>query len=701
MTAKSVPMASPALEDNPYVRNPSTAFEPVDSLDADDAARQAAALREALRYHDHRYYVLDDPVVADRTYDALFDRLAALEDAFDLATPDSPTQRVGGQPLEAFDEVEHVAPMLSLDSSADVDDVRAFDERVRAEVGDVRYHCEPKFDGLSVEVVYADGRYERAATRGDGAVGEDVTENVRTVRSVPLRLRDDAPASLSVRGEVYMPRAAFQALNRERVEAGDDPFANPRNAAAGTLRQLDPSVTARRPLECVFFDVLESSDPLDTHWEEHETLPDWGLRTAERTRRVETIDAAVDFRDELMAARDDLDFEIDGAVFKVDDLATCEALGATSRASRWAYAYKFPPRAEETTVRDVVVQVGRTGRLTPVALLDPVDVGGVTVSRASLHNPDVVADLGVNVGDRVRVRRAGDVIPEVAEVVEKRTEGAFTLPDRCPVCDSPVERDGPLAFCTGGLACHAQLVRSVQHYASRGGLDVEGLGPKRVGQLVDAGLLADGLADLYDLTVEDLTALEGWGETSAANLIDELEAAKRPALADFLAALGIPEVGPTVSRDLARQFGSLDAVLDADREALEAVPGVGPETADRVVSFFDAEANRRVLRRLRDHGVEPRAVEPPDGEAGERSLEGLTFVFTGALEGYTRQDAQDLVERHGGRATGSVSSVTDYLVEGEDPGHTKRRDAEANDVTVLDEAGFEALLDERGVSLES
>jgi len=693
MGAKPIAMTTAPGEDNPYVRKPPTDFEPVDALSPETAQAQAAALREAIRYHDHQYYVESDPNIADRTYDALFARLEAVESAFDLHTPDSPTQRVGAEPLDELGDIEHVAPMLSLDSSAEADDVRAFDDRVRRAVGAVQYVCEPKFDGLSVEVVYEEGRYERAATRGDGQVGEDVTENVRTIRTVPLRLRGDPPGRLTLRGEVYMPRDAFQAFNRERVEAGEDPFANPRNAAAGTLRQLDPSITADRPLACTFFDVLEADYTFETIREQHATLPDWGLPVPEDVERVEDIEAAIEYRDTLLAAREELDYEVDGVVIKVDDVATGEALGATSRAYRWAYAYKFPPRTEDTTVRDVTVQVGRTGRVTPVALLDPVDVGGVTVSRASLHNPDIVTELGVNVGDRVRIRRAGDVIPEVAEVLEKRSRGRYQLPDRCPVCNSPIERDGPLAFCTGGLACRAQLFGSIEHYASRTGLDIEGLGPERIEQLADAGLLEEGVADTYDLTVSALSSLEGWGVKSARNLLEELEAAKSPPLADFLAALGIPEVGPTVARDLARHFLTLDAVLDADRDELQTVEGVGPETADRIAGFFEADANRRVIERLRDRGVEP---EPADPVAdSDDALTGLTFVFTGALERYTRQEAQTEVERHGGRATSSVSGATDYLVVGESPGQTKREDAREHDVTVIDEDEFDALVVER------
>jgi DNA ligase (NAD+) len=693
MGAKPIAMTTAPGEDNPYVREPPTDFEPVDALSPETAQAQAAALREAIRYHDHQYYVESDPNIADRTYDVLFARLEAVESAFDLHTPDSPTQRVGAEPLDELGDIEHVAPMLSLDSSAEADDVRAFDDRVRRAVGAVQYVCEPKFDGLSVEVVYEEGRYERAATRGDGQVGEDVTENVRTIRTVPLRLRGDPPGRLTLRGEVYMPRDAFQAFNRERVEAGEDPFANPRNAAAGTLRQLDPSITADRPLACTFFDVLEADYTFETIREQHSTLPDWGLPVPEDVERVEDIEAAIEYRDTLLAAREELDYEVDGVVIKVDDVATGEALGATSRAYRWAYAYKFPPRTEETTVRDVTVQVGRTGRVTPVALLDPVDVGGVTVSRASLHNPDIVTELGVNVGDRVRIRRAGDVIPEVAEVLEKRSGGRYQLPDRCPVCDSPIERDGPLAFCTGGLACRAQLLGSIEHYASRTGLDIEGLGPERIEQLADAGLLEEGVADTYDLTVSALSSLEGWGVKSARNLLEELEVAKSPPLADFLAALGIPEVGPTVARDLARHFLTLDAVLDADRDELQTVEGVGPETADRIAGFFEADANRRVIERLRDRGVEPEPADPVAGS--DDALTGLTFVFTGALERYTRQEAQTEVERHGGRATSSVSGATDYLVVGESPGQTKREDAREHDVTVIDEDEFDALVAER------
>ena len=679
--------------DNPYLRDPPTEFDPVASVSRATAASQAAALRDAIREHDRRYYVLADPLISDRAYDDLFARLRALEDHFDLATDASPTRRVGGEPVDELDTVEHAAPMLSIEQSTDADDLREFDRRVREAVGDVDYVCEPKFDGLSVEIVYEDGEYARAATRGDGEYGDDVTAQVRTIRSVPLALAGDPPARLAVRGEVHMPRDAFRDHNRERVERGEEPFANPRNAAAGTLRQLDPAVVADRPLDCFVYDVLDASAMPPSQRAALDRLRAWGFHVADRIEIVDGVDAAIDYRDGLLDAREDLNYEIDGTVIKVDDRDDRTALGATARAVRWAFAYKFPPRAVVTRVTDVVVQVGRTGRLTPVALLDPVDVGGVTVSRASLHNPEEIERLGVGVGDEVRVRRAGDVIPEVAEVLDHRADGTFAFPEACPACGSPVERDGPLAFCSGGLACDGRLVRAVVHYGSRDALDIDGLGEKRVRQLVDAGVLSS-LPDLYRLSVDDLAALDGWGETSAENLVAAIDATRSPPLPAFLVALGIPEVGGSTAGNLAREFGDLDGLLSATVEDLRAVDDVGPTVADRVRTFLDNDRNREVIAELRAVGVDPEPVDrPDDGDA----LDGLTIVFTGSLS-VTRADATDLVERHGGTVTGSVSGNTDYLVAGDDPGRTKRDAAADNDVPVLDEDGFADLLADRGVA---
>jgi DNA ligase (NAD+) len=491
-----------------------------------------------------------------------------------------------------------------------------------------------------------------------------------------------------------MPRDAFAEHNRERVERGDDPFANPRNAAAGTLRQLDPAVTAERPLACFFFDVLETSYGFDSHEEQYEKLREWGLPVNDSVELVGSIEAAIDYRDRLGEAREDLNYEIDGTVFKVNDLAACERLGTTSRAPRWAYAYKFPARSEVTRVTDITVQIGRTGRATPVALLDPVEVGGVEVSRATLHNPGEVEALGVNTGDRVRLQRAGDVIPYVVEVVEAGGEGVFEFPENCPVCDSAIERDGPLAFCTGGIACPAQLQRALEHYASREGLDIEGLGEERIDQLLDAGLL-NSVPDLYDLREADLARLEGWGEKSAANLRAELDAAKEPPLSEFLTALGVPEVGATTAESLAREFRTLEGVMDANEDDLRDVPDIGPRVAGEIQDFFDSERNRRTVAGLRERGVEPRTVERERGDA----LAGETFVFTGGLSALTREEAEDLVEEHGARSTGSVSGNTDYLVVGESPGLTKREDAESEDVPELTEEEFVELLGEHGIEL--
>ncbi|GAA0725736.1 DNA ligase (NAD+) [Halorubrum trapanicum] len=714
MTTSSTRHADP--DENPYVEDPPTDFDPVDDLSEDEAAEQADLLRAAVREHDHRYYVEAAPLISDEAYDRLFARLRDLEDAFDLPTENSPTGQVGGEPLDALETVEHVAPMLSIDNATDAAAVREFDERVRegladaAESGDLSgfgpddlaYVCEPKFDGLSIEVVYEDGEYVRAATRGDGREGDDVTEQVRTIRSVPGRLRgDDHPDRLAVRGEAYMPRDAFETYNEALMERGEEPFANPRNAAAGTLRQLDPAVVAERPLDVFFFDVLaweaddDGPERPARHRDALDAFESLGLRRNDRVAVVDSIEAAIDYRDEILAAREDLNYAVDGVVIKVDALAHRAALGTTSRAPRWAFAHKFPPRTATTTVEGVTVQVGRTGRLTPVAELDPVDVGGVTVSRATLHNPAEIEALGVNVGDRVRIYRAGDVIPYVPEVVEKRSEGTYAFPDACPVCGADVERDGPLAFCTGGLGCSAQLERAVEHWARRDALDVEGLGPERVEQLRETGLV-ESLPDLYDLTAAALAELEGWGETSAENLIAELDATRDPPLDDFLAGLGIPDVGATTARALAAHFGTLDALLDADEAALREVDDVGPEVAASIRTFLDREENRAAIDGLRERGVDPEPFETDAADGPTDALDGLTFVFTGSLS-VPRSEAQTHVEAHGASATSSVSGNTDYLVAGESPGRSKRDDAAAEDVPVVDEAEFADLLEARGV----
>jgi len=535
---------------------------------------------------------------------------------------------------------------------------------------------------------YEDGVLDKAVTRGDGEEGDDVTQNAKTVQSIPLRLEGDVPEFLVVRGELFMPRDAFQAYNRTRIENDEDPFANPRNATAGTIRQQDPEIVADRPLDYYTFSVLESSSPWESRVEEHEAFREIGLPVSDLLEPATGIDEAIQYRDELLESRDDLNVEIDGTVIKVNGRAARETMGKTSNAPRWAFAYKFPPRSGETTLRGVGLQVGRTGRVTPVALLDPVDVGGVTVSRASLHNPEQIAEIGVDTGDKVRVERAGDVIPQVSEVTDAATDSHYTFPDTCPVCDSHIERDGPMARCTGGLTCPTQNRRSIEHYTSRKGLDIDGFGEKTVQQLLDDGLVTD-IADLYELTVSDVQAMEGFGEQSGEKLVAALDATREPELDDFITALGIREVGPTVARSLAREFQTFNALRTASGSDLQSVTDIGPVTVDRILDFFDSSGNTDVLERLLTH-VTPQEVE----ETGGTEFEDMTIVFTGLLPNFTRGDATELIEREGGRVTSSVSSATDILVVGENPGKRKRETAEENDVETRTGEAFEGVLNE-------
>jgi DNA ligase (NAD+) len=687
-------------DDNPYVHDPETSFDPVERLDADAAETQAERLREAIEYHDYRYYVANDPVIADRTYDTLFDRLEDLEATFDLDTEHSPTRRVGGEPLDELETVEHVAPMLSLQSSGDPEEIREFDRRIREAVGSVAYSAEPKFDGLSVEVVYEDGVFDRAVTRGDGEVGEDVSANLKTVGSVPLRLRD-APARLAVRGEVYMPRSGFQELNERRIERGDDPFANPRNAAAGTVRLLDPATVADRPLEVFFYDVIDTSATLRSQTEAVDLLRDSGFRVDDETAVVDGVEGVLDYRDRLQGKRADLEYEIDGVVAKVVDFDAREELGSTARHPRWAFAYKFPARTGETTVERIVVQVGRTGKLTPVALLDPVDVRGVTISRATLHNAAQVRALGVHEGATVRIERAGDVIPEVVEVIdgeeprssendreEPRSSGAddadFAMPETCPVCGGRVVEEGEYHFCANA-SCPARLKRSIQHFCSRDAMDIQGLGERAAEQLVDEGLI-DSVADLYDLDADDLTELEGWGERSAENLLAELAASEGADLGTVLYALGIRHVGTERARALAAAF-DLSELMNASAETLREVEDVGPEIAEAVTAFFETPANVETVERL----AEAVAPERRTGD-GDDELDGLTVVFTGSVPGYTRSELSELLERHGANVTSSVSGATDYLIVGENPGRRKRERATEEGVETLDPEAFESRI---------
>ncbi|HXV69252.1 MAG TPA: NAD-dependent DNA ligase LigA [Nitrospira sp.] len=665
-----------------------------------DAAARArhARLKDLIRHHDFLYYVKDRPTISDEEYDRLFRELIKLEGAYpDLATPDSPSQRVGAPPLDELGKVPHERPMLSLDSLTDLNDVLAFDQRMKRELRTDRvvYAVEPKFDGLSIELVYDEGTFVRGSTRGDGMTGEDVTLNLRTIRSLPLQLQTDArpPAHLVVRGEVYMRLDDFHALNRRMTERGDEGFANPRNAAAGSLRQLDSRITADRPLVLTCYEVMRmAGSPPVSHWDELENLARWGLPIPVLRCRCETIEGVVEFHRETERQRDSLPYEIDGIVVKVDRRDWQAGLGSKSRSPRWAIAYKFAPRKEITVVQDIAVSVGRTGTLTPLALLRPVDVGGVTISRATLHNADEVARKDIRIGDTVKVERAGDVIPAIAErvpIADEIRSAPFAMPDRCPVCGSAVAREGAYFYCTGQAACPAQLKGAIEHFASKSAMNIEGLGKKTVAQLVDHGLVRD-LADLYQLRREQLLQLEGFAERSSTLLIEALNRSKTVSLDRFLVGLGIRQVGQHVARVLADEFSSLEAIMAADQGRLQAIKEIGPEISASLVSYFQESSNRRVITRLKEFGLSLR--EPSGKESGApRLFLGKSFVFTGELDAVTREQAKAAVKQLGAAVSSGVSKNTTYLVAGANPGSKLDR-ARTLGVTILTEQEFLELI---------
>ncbi len=664
-----------------------------------EIAERARTLRGRLEEANYRYYVLDAPTIGDAEYDRLFRELQDLEARHpELATPDSPTQRVGAAPAQAFGTVKHRAPMLSVNNAFAAEEVEAFDRRVREalDAEAVEYSCEPKFDGLAISLAYAHGELARGATRGDGYSGEDVTANLRTIRAIPLRLRAARPPQLlEVRGEVLIYRRDFDQLNARQREKGEKEFANPRNAAAGSLRQLDSRITAGRPLRFFAYGVgeIEGLRTPGTQAGLLDALAELGLPVCEERDVVTGPEGLLGFYRRLGGKRERLPYDIDGVVYKVNRLDHQRELGFVARAPRFALAHKFPAEEATTEVTAIAVQVGRTGAITPVARLKPVFVGGATVTNATLHNEDEVRRKDVWCGDTVVVRRAGDVIPEVVSVVKpgpRRPEDAFRMPDRCPECGSQVARlpDEAIARCTGGLFCPAQRKQALLHFASRRALDIEGLGEKLVDQLVD-GEVVGTPADLYRLDLEGLAALERMGEKSAQNLLDRLEKSKRTTLERFVYALGIRNVGEATARDLARHFGALEPLMDADEARLQEVPDVGPVVAMSIRRFFAEEHNREVIRALRRAGVrwEEGRRGPPAGGPGA----GRTFVLTGTLPSLTREAATELIESHGGKVTGSVSKKTDYVIAGAEAG-AKLAKAEALGIPVLDEAGLLKLL---------
>ncbi len=675
-----------------------------------DAEARVAELRQQIAYHDKRYYELDDPEIPDAEYDRLMNELRALEAEYpDLITPESPTQHVSGAPSESFGEVVHKVPMLSLDNAFSDEDVQAFDRRIHERLGvqgDLDYWAEPKLDGLAVTVIYRDGKLAQAATRGDGVRGEDVTPNVRQVRSVPHELRGKAPAVLEVRGEVFMRIKGFELMNKQARERGEKVFVNPRNAAAGSLRVLDSRITAKRPLQMYFYSIgtVEGGTIPPRQSELLKAFEGWGLPICPDAHLVNGVEGLLEYYRGMGARRSSLPYQIDGVVYKLDSRSDQERLGFVSRAPRWATAHKFPAEEALSVVRGIEWQVGRTGALTPVARLEPVFVSGVTVSNVTLHNIGEVHRKDVRVGDTVVVRRAGDVIPEIPNVVfERRPEWPenpdklpqVMLPETCPVCGSKViqEEGEAIARCTGGFTCRAQRQESIRHFASRRAMDIEGFGDKLVEQLVERDWVKSP-ADIYELTVEKLTELERMGEKSASNLIEAIEKSKKTTLPRLLYALGIPQVGEATALALAQHFGDLPPLLAADAAQIQQVPDVGPVVAAHIFAFVSSREHREVLERLQSLGVTWSPVEPLPTEAGADTLVGQTFVVTGTLESMTREEAQEALIALGAKVSKSVSKKTTYVIAGAEAG-SKLQKAQELGVEVLDEKAFLALLESK------
>lgn len=663
-------------------------------------ANQVKSLRDEIRRHEDLYYLEDNPEISDQEYDELIEKLRQLEAKHpELITPDSPTQRVGGRPAEGFTEFVHRRPMLSLDNSYNIDELRAFDARCRKLAGDlpIEYVAELKIDGLSLSIHYEDGIFVRGVTRGDGFRGEDVTSNVRTIRSIPLKLRDKAKTvarEIEVRGEAYLPRKVFENINREREDAGEPRFANPRNAAAGTLRQLDPAITARRRLGMFAYDLLAGErKAFATHWEALNWLESAGLRVNAHRVLCDSIEGVIDFCNEMEAKRDELDYEIDGVVVKINSTAMQEDFGATGKAPRWAIAYKYPARQATTRVNDILVSVGRTGALTPVAMLEPVPLGGVTVSRSTLHNEDEIRRLGLKIGDWVLIERGGDVIPKVLKVIEsKRTgkEKPFKMPNVCPVCGGRVSRpEGEAVSRCVAADCPAQLIGRLLHFASRRAMRIEGLGFALADQLIEKKRVKD-VADIYSLTLDDLVSLERMAKKSATNVLNQIEASKSRDLSSLIYGLGVRHVGERTAGILAREFGSLERLSQATVEELDNVHEIGLTMAESIHDWFADPGNARLCKRLHEVGVRTEA-EKSTAKSEPQTFAGKVFVLTGTLPRITRDEATALIEARGGRVTSSVSKKTDFVLAGAEPG-SKLDKANQLGVKVINEAEFRKML---------
>jgi len=672
-----------------------------DSEPSPEIKARAEKLREEINRHNYLYYVLDQPEISDAEYDRLMRELQEIEERYpSLVTPDSPTRRVGAPPQEAFGTHAHRLPMLSLANAFGEEELRAFDMRIRRmlglEDGEVEYVSELKIDGLAVSLTYVDGVFTVGATRGDGYRGEDITENLRTIRSIPLKIDASnssvgVPRFAEIRGEVFLLHEEFRRINDERTERGEPTFANPRNAAAGSVRQLDPRITASRKLDIFCYGIGEVVGVTwKTHWEVLSTLKEWRFKVNPNIRLCRNIDEVVEFCREWDDGRDTLGYDIDGVVVKVNSLALQDKLGYVARSPRWAVAFKYKPRQAKTVVKDIVVQVGRTGALTPVAIMEPVQIGGVTVSRATLHNEDEIRRKDVRIGDTVVIQRAGEVIPEVVEVVKERRTGAekvFVMPSKCPVCGGDVEKpEGEAVARCINIACPAQVKERIVHFAKREAMNIEGLGPSLVDRLVEAGIVSDP-GDLYSVTKEQLQELERMAEKSASNIIEAIDRSKNCTLVRLVYALGIRHVGERTAQALADHFGSLERLEDASEEELAEVPDVGAVVAGSIYRFFRQEDNRRVIEKLRAAGIK---CEHQTQEKEESELTGRTFVFTGALETMTRDEAEEIVAKHGGRASSSVSRNTDFVVVGANPG-SKLDKANELGVKVISEQEFRRM----------
>ncbi|WP_257276283.1 MULTISPECIES: NAD-dependent DNA ligase LigA [unclassified Endozoicomonas] len=676
------------------------------TLSLKEAQQQAQGLREQINDHNYRYYVLDDPIIADASYDRLMQQLKSIEADFpELITPESPTQRVGAAPLKVFGQIRHELPMLSLDNAFNEDDLNDFDRRVRERLGTdsaVEYACEPKLDGIAVSLLYEKGALMRGATRGDGTTGEDITLNVRTIATIPLKLLGEGwPDRLEVRGEIFMPKEGFERLNKRAKARDEKVFVNPRNAAAGSLRQLDSKITAKRPLDiyCYSAGVVEGGELPDRHADILERFKTWGLRVNPELRVVKGAAACAEYFSRMSEKREALPYEIDGIVYKVNRLALQEQLGFVARAPRWAVAHKFPAREEMTLLKDVEFQVGRTGAITPVARLEPVFVGGVTVSNATLHNMDEVARLGLKIGDTVVIHRAGDVIPKVVRAIpDRRPADArdIELPERCPVCHSDVERDEDeaAARCTGGLYCSAQRKEAIKHFASRKAMDIDGLGDKLVDQFVEKGLV-NTVADLYKLGAEPIASLERMGKKSATNLVNALKASQKTTLARFIYGLGIREVGEATAQSLVAHYRDLEAIKSATVEQLQEVDDVGPVVAAHIETFFKQEHNLEVMDELLKVGVHW-DEDTGQEEDVDQPLQGEVWVLTGTLHTMTRDEGKAVLQKVGAKVTGSVSAKTTALLAGEKAG-SKLTKAQNLGVRVVTEDEFIVLMQQWGV----